>query len=54
MDSAADVEQKSTSVQAAYNLGGMTIALISSGHDNVGYTEGANRDQTLLAITMAF
>jgi hypothetical protein len=54
LDSSADVEQKSTSVQAAYNMGGMTIALISSGHDNIGYTEGSNRDQTLLAITMAF
>ena len=51
----ADVEQKSTGVQIAYNMGGMTLALARNTHDNVGYsTTAADRDQTLFAVTMAF
>ena len=51
----ADVEQKSTGVQIAYNMGGMTLALARNTHDNVGYsTTDPDRDQTLFAVTMAF
>jgi hypothetical protein len=53
-DATDDVEQKSTSYQLAYNMGGMTIALIRSGHDNNGYVDAANTDQTVFAVTMAF
>jgi outer membrane protein OmpU len=53
-DATADVEQATNSVQLAYNMGGMTIALVQSSHDNVGYVEAADRDQTLLAISLAF
>ena len=48
------VEQESTGVQVAYTMGGMTIALAHMGHDNNGYVTGANVDQTVLAVTMAF
>ncbi len=49
-----NVEQKSTGVQIAYTMGGMTLALAHNSHDNVGYVTGENQDQTLLALTMAF
>ena len=48
------VEQESTGVQVAYTMGGMTLAVVHSGHDNNGYVTGANTDQTVLAVTMAF
>ena len=48
------VEQESTGVQLAYTMGGMTIAVAHMGHDNNGYVTGANTDQTILAVTMAF
>ena len=51
----ADVEQKSTGVQLAYNLGGMTLAIARNTHDNPSYsTTAADLEQTLFAVTMAF
>ena len=51
----ADVEQKSTGIQLAYNMGGMTVAIARNSHDNPSYsTTAADLDQTLLAVTMAF
>ena len=50
-----DVEQKSTGIQLAYNLGGMTLAVVRNSHDNPGYSAtAADEDQTLIAVTMAF
>ena len=56
LNSTADIEQESTSIQVAYTMGGMTLALAQSSHDNVGYSNAttADRDQTLIAVTMAF
>ena len=55
LDSTAAVEQKSTGIQIAYNLGGMKLALARNSHDNPSYsTSNADLDQTLLAVTMAF
>jgi outer membrane protein OmpU len=54
LNTSTDVEQESTSVQVAYTMGGMTLAVAHSSHDNIGYSDGANRDQTVLAVTMAF
>ena len=48
------VEQESSAVQVAYTMGGMTLAVSPASHDNNGYVDGANTDQTLFAITMAF
>ena len=50
----ASVEQESSSVQVAYTMGGMTLALAHSSHDNNGYSTTASQDQTLIAVTMAF
>ena len=32
----------------------MTVAVSHGSHDNVGYSDGENQDQTLFAVTMAF
>ena len=54
-DTTAAVEQKSTGVQLAYNLGGMTLAIARNSHDNPSYSStAASLDQTLIAVTMAF
>ena len=54
-DATAAVEQKSTGVQLAYNLGGMTLAIARNSHDNPSYSStAADLDQTLIAVTMAF
>ena len=54
-DGTAAVEQKSTGIQLAYNLGGMTLAIARNSHDNPSYsTTAADIDQTLIAVTMAF
>ena len=52
--SQVEIEQKSQSIQAAYTMGGMTLALVMADHDNNGYVDGVNATQTLLAVTMAF
>ncbi len=54
LNTTADVEQESTGVQVAYSMGGATLAISHNTHDNVGYSDGANQDQTLFAVTMAF
>ena len=55
LDSTAAVEQKSTGVQLAYNMGGMTLAIARNSHDNPSYSStAADLDQTLIAVTMAF
>jgi len=54
-DQTADVTQKSTGIQLAYNLGGMTLAVARNSHDNPSYSStAADIDQTLIAVTMAF
>lgn len=47
-------DQDTQSFQAAYTMGGMTIALARTDYDNVGYVNNANVTETLLAVTMAF
>ena len=47
-------EQKSSGIQLAYTMGGMTVAVSHASHDNNGYVADANTDQTLFAVTMAF
>jgi hypothetical protein len=50
----ANLEQKSKSIQVAYTMGGMTLALAHGSYDNAGYTADKSVDQTLFAVTMAF
>ena len=53
-DATADVEQESTSIQVAYTMGGMTLAVAHGSYDNVSYVDGDEVDQMLFAVTMAF
>ena len=41
-------------IDVSYTMGGMTLAVAHSNHDYNGYVVGANTDQTVLAVTMAF
>ena len=54
LHNSSSVEQESSAVQVAYTMGGMTLAVSHGSHDNVGYTDAENQDQTLFAVTMAF
>lgn len=49
-----EVEQKSTAIQAAYTMGGMTFAVSLGNFDNNGYTANSDAEQALFAVTMAF
>jgi hypothetical protein len=50
----AELEQKSSAIQVAYTMGGMTMALSHSKHDNTAYVADGKQKQTLVAVTMAF
>jgi hypothetical protein len=50
----AEIEQKSKSLQAAYTMGGMTLAVAVGRYDNASYVDGAEVDTALFAVTMAF
>ena len=54
LNTTADVEQVSKSLQVAYTMGGMTLAVAHGSYDNNAYVTGDNTDQTLFAVTMAF
>ena len=54
LNNKSSVEQESSAIQVAYNMGGMTLAVSHASHDNNSYTDGNNTDQTLFAVTMAF
>ncbi len=51
---ATEYDIEAQAVQAAYTMGGMTVALSYGQTDNVGYADGVDVEQTLLAVTMAF
>ena len=51
---AAEHDLEAKGIQAAYTMGGMSLAISNVKIDNVGYTEGKDVEQTLLAVTMAF
>jgi len=42
------------SFQAAYTMGGMTVAVAHTQMDNIGYIQNAKADETIIAVTMAF
>ncbi len=50
----AKIEQQSKALQAAYTMGGMTLAISHAKHENNGYVEVNDTQQTLFAVTMAF
>jgi len=47
-------DQDTQSIQAAYTMGGMTLAIARTNYDNVGYVNNADVTETLVAVTMAF
>jgi hypothetical protein len=49
----SEVEQKSSAIQAAYTMGGMTFAVSLGQFDNNGYVANADAEQALFAVTMA-
>ena len=50
----ANVEAESRGIQAAYTVGGLTLAVAHNSHDNVGYAAGKDAQNTVFAVTMAF
>ena len=48
------VPARVSSVQVAYTMGGMTIAVAHGNYEDIGWTQGEEVDQTLFAVTMAF
>ena len=51
---AAEYDLKASAIQAAYTMGGMTIALSHAQVDNASYTNNNDSTETLLGVTMAF
>ena len=51
---ATEYDIKARAIQAAYTMGGMTLALSHAKIDNVSYTNNNDSTETLLAVTMAF
>ena len=49
-----DVELESSSIAAAYTVGGMTLALAQVNHDNVGYVANTDVKATVFNVSMAF
>ena len=49
-----DDKQESQAIQAAYTMGGMTLAISQGYYDNIGYSANKDAEQTLFAVTMAF
>jgi hypothetical protein len=50
----ANADITSRGIQAAYTVGGMTLAVAHNQHDDVGYAAGKDATQTIFAVTMAF
>ena len=48
------VEAETTTYQAAYNIGGATLALVKSTSDDAGYSANKEVDMTLVSLKMAF
>ena len=51
---AAEYDIKADAIQAAYTMGGMSLALSHGTTENVGYANNKDTTQTLIAVTMAF
>jgi len=51
---AAQYDIKSSAIQAAYTMGGMTLAVSHGKTDNVGYSANNDVEQTLFGVAIAF
>ena len=45
---------ESTGIQAAYTLGGMTLAVAMNDHQNARYTQNNDVKDTVFSVAMAF
>ena len=45
---------ESTGIQAAYTMGGMTLAVAMNSHENVEYTDGKDINETVFSVAMSF
>jgi len=54
LGTAANIELESSSISAAYTVGGMTIAVAQATHNNVGYVLNKDAKTTLFNVSMAF
>lgn len=54
LNSTATFDYTGTSLQLAHNMGGMTLGVAYTSHDNVGYRNNNNVDQVLFNVSMAF
>ena len=52
--STATFPVESTGIQAAYTMGGMTLAVAMNDHQNVEYTDGKDVNETVISVAMAF
>ena len=50
----ATVELETSTISAAYTIGGMTLAIAQASHDNVGYIANNNAKSTIFNVSMAF
>ncbi len=53
-DTTADTDMTITSIQGAYTMGGLTIALAMDDIENTGYTANKDEKETMLTFTFAF
>jgi hypothetical protein len=51
---ATEYDLKAKAIQAAYTMGGMTVALSHATVDNASYTANNDSTETLIAVSMAF
>ena len=49
---AYDIEMDS--IQVAYSLGGATLSLARTDYENIGYANGVDATETIIALTFAF
>jgi len=50
----ANFTMESTGIQAAYTMGGMTLAIAMNDHENVNYTDNKDVKDTVFTVAMAF
>ena len=53
-DTTADASQTTDAIQAAYTVGGVTMAVSHGETDNLSYTAGRKAGNTILVVSMAF
>ena len=52
--STTNYDIESDSIQVAYSLGGATLSLARTDYENIGYANGVDATETIIALTFAF